>query len=113
MTPTRTLLPSARATPSLEGTIGGIARAATVIGMTKMEAPDALVLHAGDISIGDLFYTQYFAVAELQLLLGLGVDAMTAGNHEFDLGPLSFPADAGYRLRCRRVSHPLCQREHG
>ena len=75
---------------TLEGSIGGIARAATVIGMTKMETPEALVLHAGDISIGDLFYTKYFAVAELQLMLGLGVDAMTAGNHEFDLGPFYF-----------------------
>lgn len=71
----------------LEGTVGGVARAATVIGMTRMETPGALVLHAGDVSIGDLLYTRYFAVAELQLLLALGVDAMTAGNHEFDLGP--------------------------
>jgi 5'-nucleotidase / UDP-sugar diphosphatase len=74
----------------LAGTVGGIARAATVIGMTKMENPSALVLHAGDISIGDLFYTKYFDVAELQILLSLGVDAMTPGNHEFDLGPLYF-----------------------
>ena len=72
---------------ALAGTLGGIARAATVIGMTKMENPQALVLHAGDISIGDLFYTKYFDVAELQILLALGLDAMAVGNHEFDLGP--------------------------
>jgi 5'-nucleotidase/UDP-sugar diphosphatase len=84
----------------LEGSLGGIARVATAIGMTKTEDPDALVLHAGDISIGDLFFTKYFAVAELQFLFSLGFDAMTLGNHEFDLGPAyltemltnSFPA---------------------
>lgn len=75
---------------ALAGTLGGIARAATVIGMTKMENPQALVLHAGDISIGDLFYTKYFDVAELQILLALGLDAMAVGNHEFDLGPHYF-----------------------
>ncbi len=74
----------------LEGSLGGIARVATVIGMTKMEDPDALVLHAGDVSIGDLFYTKYFASAEMQIMLALGFDAMTLGNHEFDLGPLYF-----------------------
>jgi 5'-nucleotidase / UDP-sugar diphosphatase len=71
----------------LEGSLGGIARVATAIGMTKAEDPDALVLHAGDISIGDLFYTKFFAVPELQFLQALGFDAMTLGNHEFDLGP--------------------------
>ncbi|MBP1679107.1 MAG: Metallophosphoesterase [Bacteroidetes bacterium] len=71
----------------LDGSLGGIARVATAVGMTRMEDPEALVLHAGDISIGDLFYTQYFAVAELRFLLALGFDAMTLGNHEFDLGP--------------------------
>lgn len=73
---------------ALVGSIGGIARAATVIGMTRMEDPRTLVLHAGDVSIGDLFYTKYFDVAELQILLALGLDAMTLGNHEFDLGPV-------------------------
>ena len=71
----------------LEGSLGGIARVATAIGMTKRDDPDALILHAGDISIGDLFYVQYFAVPELQFLVALGFDAMTLGNHEFDLGP--------------------------
>lgn len=72
---------------SLDGKLGGLARAASFIGSLKRTTPTALLLHAGDISIGDLFYTKYFAVAELQLLLGLGFDAVTLGNHDFDLGP--------------------------
>lgn len=75
---------------TLKGAYGSIARAATLIGMTRMEDPNTLVLHAGDVSIGDLFYTKYLAVAELRLLGALGVDAVTLGNHEFDLGPLYF-----------------------
>lgn len=72
---------------NLKGTLGGISRLATLVGMTKMTEPNVLFLHAGDISIGDVFFNKYFHVPELQLLGSLGLDAMTLGNHEFDLGP--------------------------
>ena len=78
------LAPLAPRTTALEGTIGGIARAATVIGMNKMQEKNVLTLHAGDFSIGDLFYNLYFGVPELQLMKSMGFDAMTVGNHEFD-----------------------------
>jgi 2',3'-cyclic-nucleotide 2'-phosphodiesterase (5'-nucleotidase family) len=38
----------------LEGTNGGIARVATVIGMTRMSDPNVTLLHSGDAFIGDL-----------------------------------------------------------
>lgn len=72
---------------SLHGSQGGIARAATVIESSRMTDPNVLFLHAGDYSIGDLFYNAYFGVPELQLLKSLGLDAMTVGNHEWDLTP--------------------------
>ncbi|MBE0652093.1 MAG: 5'-nucleotidase C-terminal domain-containing protein [Bacteroidales bacterium] len=72
---------------NLKGTFGGVSRVATLVGMTKMTEPNVLFLHAGDISIGDVFFNRYFQVPELQILDALGVDAMTLGNHEFDLGP--------------------------
>ena len=72
---------------NLKGTLGGISRIATLVGMTKMTEPNVLFLHAGDISIGDVFFNKYFQVPELQILSALGLDAMTLGNHEFDLGP--------------------------
>jgi 5'-nucleotidase / UDP-sugar diphosphatase len=81
------LAPIGPRTPALEGTLGGIARAATVIGQTRAERPGVLLLHAGDLCIGDIFYNQYFGVPELQMLGALGCDAMAVGNHEFDLGP--------------------------
>jgi 5'-nucleotidase/UDP-sugar diphosphatase len=89
---------------NLEGKIGGIARAASFIGLTKMTDPNVLTFMAGDFSIGDLFYNVYFGTAELQIYNSLGVDAVTLGNHEFDLGPIplyqalqgSFAPDDGF-----------------
>jgi len=72
---------------NLKGTLGGVSRVATLVGMTKMTEPNVLFLHAGDISIGDVFFNKNIHVPELQILDAIGVDAMTLGNHEFDLGP--------------------------
>lgn len=91
---------------SLEGSQGGISRAATVIGMTKMNEQHVLTLHGGDVFIGDLFFNKYFGAAEFQLMVSLGFDAMAVGNHEFDLTPAildtalrnSFPPGYGFPL---------------
>ncbi len=72
---------------NLKGTLGGVSRVATLVGMTKMTEPNVLFLHSGDISIGDVFFNKNIQVPELQILDAIGVDAMTLGNHEFDLGP--------------------------
>ncbi len=81
------LAPTGPRTPLLQGTQGGIARAASVIGYHKQTEPNVLALHAGDVFIGDLFFNQYFGAAEFQLMSAIGFDAMTVGNHEFDLYP--------------------------
>ena len=72
---------------TLAASMGGIARAATLIGMTRQTDPNVMVLHAGDVCIGDLFYNVFYGVPELQLMASLGFDAMAVGNHEFDLTP--------------------------
>jgi 5'-nucleotidase / UDP-sugar diphosphatase len=69
-----------------KGTIGGIGKAATIIGTVKATEPNVMFLHSGDFSVGDLFFNKYFGVPELQILQQLGCDALTVGNHEFDLG---------------------------
>lgn len=74
-------------TCNLEGTLGGIAKAASVIGMIKQSETNVLTLHAGDFSVGDFFFNSYFGVPELQIMKQIGFDALTVGNHEFDLGP--------------------------
>jgi 5'-nucleotidase / UDP-sugar diphosphatase len=71
----------------LNGTIGGIAKAAYVIGSIRATESNVVLLHAGDAFVGDLFFNKYFGAAELQLMSQLGFDAMAVGNHEFDLGP--------------------------
>lgn len=71
----------------LNGEVGGIARAASIIIETQMQNENTMFLHGGDFFIGDLFFNKYFGVVELKLLLELGLDAMTVGNHEFDLTP--------------------------
>ena len=74
-------------TADLEGTVGGIARAATVVGGITATSPNPIFLHAGDLSVGDLFYNSYGGVPEYRILSALGCKAMAVGNHEFDLGP--------------------------
>jgi len=101
-----TLSPLGPRTTNLDGTQGGMARVASIIGLTQMTEPNVLLLHAGDVSIGDLFFTKYFAAAEFQLMNSLGFEAMAVGNHEFDLTPdallgaltASFPPGGGFPL---------------
>lgn len=72
---------------NLDGTIGGLAKAATVIGETRATDPNVILLHAGDLFHGTLFFNMYFGVPQLQIMRQLGFDAMAVGNHEFDYGP--------------------------
>lgn len=71
----------------LEGTVGGIAKATTVIGRARSKDADALLFHSGDILQGDLFFNAYFGVPELRWMASMGFDAMALGNHELDPGP--------------------------
>lgn len=72
---------------NLDGTIGGMAKAASIIAAVRAHEPNVLLLHAGDVFHGDLFFNKYFGVPEFQLMKQLGFDAMAVGNHEFDFGP--------------------------
>jgi len=80
----------------LNGMIGGIAKAATVIGTIKATTPNVLLLHAGDIFHGDLFYNYQppdlggapeLGAPEIMLMEQIGFDAMAVGNHELEAGP--------------------------
>jgi 5'-nucleotidase/UDP-sugar diphosphatase len=82
-----TLAPTGPRTPDLKGSLGGLARVATVVNRARLSERNLLLLHAGDLFIGDLFFNKYFGVPEFKMLQLLGFDAMTVGNHEFDLTP--------------------------
>ena len=79
-------------TPFITGddkTIGGLARIATVIKTVKQNRKNpVLVLDAGDFLMGSLFHMLSREHSfELRLLSMMGYDAVTLGNHEFDLKP--------------------------
>ena len=70
---------------------GGFARLAAALTEERAEHPDALTVDAGDFSSGSLVQTLSTTRApELVTLGAMGYDAVTAGNHEFDNGPLGF-----------------------
>lgn len=75
-------------------TLGGWARVATIIKHTKKERINpVLVVDAGDYTMGSLFHMLNREEAfELRLLQAMGYDAITLGNHEFDLKPAGLAA---------------------
>lgn len=65
--------------------LGGYARLTTAIKQEKDQHPNALLVDAGDFSIGSLIQTLYTnRAAELRTMGAMGYDATTLGNHEFD-----------------------------
>ena len=72
-----------------DGTVGGLARAKTLIDEIRGASTHPVVLYdAGDWMAGALF--QLLATshaAELQMMQMMGYDAICLGNHEFDWGP--------------------------
>lgn len=48
--------------------------------------PDALLVDAGDVFSGTLYFNEFLGQADLEVMNLLKYDVMTFGNHEFDLG---------------------------
>jgi 5'-nucleotidase len=71
---------------NLDGTLGGIAKAATVVRAARGPENQSVVLHAGDFYEGDVFFNATFGSAELALLKQIGFDALTLGNHDVRYG---------------------------
>lgn len=72
-----------------DATKGGWARVATVIKREKEKRNNpVLVLDGGDFLMGSLFHMiSREEAVELRLMKDMGYDALTLGNHEFDLKP--------------------------
>ena len=71
---------------NLDGTLGGLPKAAAIVAAARQDDPNALFVHAGDFTNGDLFFNEHLGVPELQLLQSLGLDALVLGNRDFQLG---------------------------
>lgn len=64
---------------------GGYARLQSAITKERVKNPDALLLDAGDFSMGTPFQTLFRTDApQLRMMGALGYDAVTLGNHEYD-----------------------------
>jgi 5'-nucleotidase / UDP-sugar diphosphatase len=70
----------------LDGTMGGLPKAAAIVAAETTADPNALFVHSGDVMTGDLFFNEYLGVKELQLLQSIGLDAFVPGNHELQFG---------------------------
>lgn len=67
------------------GEYGGYARLTYAIKKQKEKYPDAILVDAGDFSMGSLFQSAYAKSAiELRIMGAMGYDVTTFGNHEFD-----------------------------
>lgn len=76
-------------TPFGEPLQGGVARRKTLINTIRQDegVENVLLVDAGDFVQGTLFYNAWEGSADIMALNDLGYDAVTLGNHEFDLGP--------------------------
>ncbi|WP_166462370.1 5'-nucleotidase C-terminal domain-containing protein [Psychrobacillus vulpis] len=58
----------------------------TAIKEVRAEKPSALLIDAGDVFSGTLYFNEYKGQADVELMNLMNYDVMTFGNHEFDLG---------------------------
>jgi 5'-nucleotidase len=82
----------ARIEPVLAGTPpaplhGGVSRRKTLIDAIRKEGGNQILIDAGDVFQGTLWFNQYLGQADLEFYNALGYEAQAIGNHEFDKGP--------------------------
>jgi 5'-nucleotidase len=65
---------------------GGFAKRATMIEKIRSEDKNVLLLDAGDIFQGTPYFNYYHGEIEYKLMTLMQYDAVTFGNHDFDLG---------------------------
>lgn len=66
--------------------LDNIARRITAIKQVRQAHPNSLLLDAGDVFTGTLYFNEFNGLADLEFMNLARYDAMTFGNHEFDKG---------------------------
>lgn len=69
--------------------VEAVAKRATLVKQIRADHKNNLLLDAGDVFSGTLYFNQYTGQVDLEFMNLLKYDAMTFGNHEFDLGATS------------------------
>lgn len=59
---------------------------ATLVKQLRAANENSLLLDAGDVFSGSLYFNLFEGLADLEMMNYMGYDAMVFGNHEFDLG---------------------------
>lgn len=73
--------------PATDDGMGGVARRKVLIDSIRAEHPGhTLLVDAGDVVQGTLFFNLYYGELEEKLMNALGYDVRILGNHEFDNG---------------------------
>lgn len=65
---------------------GGVVNRAKIIDQIRKEVPSSLLLDAGDVFQGTPYFNRFHGHLEMQVMQTMGYDAMTMGNHDFDIG---------------------------
>lgn len=66
--------------------LDNVAKRVTLVDQIRETNPNNLLLDAGDVFSGTLYFNKYEGKADLPFMNLMKYDAMTFGNHEFDLG---------------------------
>ncbi|RKN85133.1 choice-of-anchor I family protein [Paenibacillus ginsengarvi] len=66
--------------------LADVAKRATLVKQVRAEDGDSILVDAGDVFSGDLYFTKWMGKSDLAFMNYMGYDAMTFGNHEFDQG---------------------------
>lgn len=67
--------------------LGGYARQVALLKQRFAADPNPLLLSAGDVFQGTLYFNTYLGLADAAFMNSEGYAAMALGNHEFDRGP--------------------------
>jgi 2',3'-cyclic-nucleotide 2'-phosphodiesterase (5'-nucleotidase family) len=84
-----------------------VAKRISAINQVREENVNTLLLDAGDVFSGTLYFNEYLGLADLEFMNLAGYDTMTFGNHEFDKGTATlanFVKDADFPLISANVN---------
>jgi 2',3'-cyclic-nucleotide 2'-phosphodiesterase (5'-nucleotidase family) len=66
--------------------LDNVAKRVTAVKEVRKNKPQALLVDAGDVFSGTLYFNEFKGQADLRFMNLMKYDVMTFGNHEFDLG---------------------------
>jgi 5'-nucleotidase len=72
------------------GNQGGVVRRASLIEQIRKEESNVFLLDAGDVFQGTPYFNEFQGELEMKVMEHIKYDAMTMGNHDFDIGLAGF-----------------------